>query len=586
MPLSLDGTNIILNTLTREYEQFRNQQFELAGVLTPEWTDFYPHDPGVILAELFAGNADILSYYIDRVYGESHWNTAQLRQSIIDMAALINYTPRPASASTVTVNVTLTGAGVIPGVDSTASAPFQIANQPTQDQSQFSFELLESYTATGAGTVALTFIEGTTIFQENVGTSNGRPGQIFRVLESPITTDLSGAPALRVESPLGTVWTQVSNFIDSEATDRHYTLRVNASGEGTLTFGDGVNGRIPTSATGVFATYRIGGGVASNNIGIGKITRVLRSSPYASGVTNTTKPTGGQDAETVEQIRAQAPLRWSTQDRIVTHEDYETAARAIPGVFKAKADWYQGSPLIEAVWVATAGDNPIPTGTWSLSKQRGTGLLGAVGKALVEKSSTATRVMMLPITPVNVVSEIRLHLLPSAYRLRVEALVTDVLRRYVRASSQASIPQVLSVSGLYKDIESVDGVDYLDLLTFRRTPYIETVQVGLADTTFSSVTTQGNVIGETLDIVFDTTTTFYVEGSETGIDPQTGTVGSLFTLSNGTLSWTFTAGSIPNQVGDRYRIKVGSRVGNIEIQPKEIAIPLDPTITFVGGIGE
>lgn len=585
MPLTLDGTNIVLNLLTREYETFRNQAIELAQVANPEWTDFYPSDPGVTLLEILAGNADILSYYIDRVYGESHWSTAQLRQSILDMASLINYTPSPASASTVTVACTITGAGVIPGTDSTSAEPFKIGSLATQDQTSFEFELLESYTASGAGTQNLVFIEGSTTFRESLGLSSGRPGITLQIAGSPITTNLDGTPAVRVEAPLGTVWTQVSNFLDSESTDKHYTLRLTAEGRGVLLFGDGINGQIPTGGSEILVTYRTGGGSASNNVGVGKVTRILRTSSIVSGVTNITKPSGGQDVETVERIRSQAPKQWGTQDRAVTHEDYETLARTVNGVYKAKAEWYNGSPLVEAVYIATAGDNPIPTGTWNKRKQRGTGLLGVVGKTLVEKSCTATQIMMLPITPVDVETAMTVTLLPFAYRDNVLTLINSFVRRYVRNEADVAIPTLLSVSGLYAGIEGIQGVDYLKLTSFYRVPYIEEYQVGSADTTWSDVTVAGRIVGQNYRIVFDTPTTFYVEGDVSGLDPLTGTVGTAYTTSDGTLTFTFTAGSIANQPGDTYLILTSDRVGDITIQDKEIPIPGDPVVTFVGGIG-
>lgn len=586
MPTTLSGVEIILNLRTREYEEFRTQALEMAGIVTPEWTDFFPHDPALVLVELFAGMSDILSYYIDRAVNEAHWTTLQLRQSVLDMVELIRYTPQPAVSATVDLDVTVSGNGTLFGTDSITSQPFIVGTQASTDQQQFTFEPLETEVITGgAGTYSITFIEGKTIFDELLGQSDGSPGQVFELQRTPVTSSPAGTPAVKIVIS-AVQWELVEDFTSSDSTDTHFTAKFTPTGQIEVRFGDGVNGAIPTNGDLVTTTYRIGGGSAANNLSIGRVSNILTASPgIVTSVTNPASPSGGDEAETVAEIKENAPKSYATQDRAVTHGDYEALARTFNGVYKAKAAIYKGIPTIEAVYLAVTGNNPTPSGTWDFPAQSGTGLLGIVGELLVEKSCSATRIWMDAIIGVDINIELLVHVLPNFFRNFVLAEVKDEVDDFVRANNQADIPPVLPLSGLMQTIENITGVDYVDVERFHRIPYIEEHVVGYANTTWSSVQVEGEIKEETWTIYMTGPTTFTVEGSVSGLQVETGTLGAEYVSDDGVLVFTGTAGSVPNKVGDQYRILTSEKAGNINFQDKEIAILTDLTgITADGGI--
>ena len=83
-------------------------------------------------------------------------------------------------------------------------------------------------------------------------------------------------------------------------------------------------------------TYRVGGGIRSN-VAAGSLTNVLNASDkYMSNATTTItafndKPAfGGNDAETVEEIRHKTKQFFATQNRCVTKEDYEARVLSMP----------------------------------------------------------------------------------------------------------------------------------------------------------------------------------------------------------------------------------------------------------------
>ena len=583
MAQTLSGKEIIIDLLTREYEDFRTAALEIAQVATPEWTDFFPHDPGVVLTEVFAGVADAISYYIDKGVNESHWSTAQLRKSLLNMAELINYTPSPAVSASVFVDVTTNGAGAMIGVNAASGEPFRISTNSVDGAEQYFFELEESQSPAGAGTYNYSFVEGRTVLSELIGTSDTTAGQEFKVNQTPLTSDPSGAPAIKIFAPAQ--WTRVVDFSNSDSTDDHYTVQLDADGRGTIRFGDGVNGLIPTAVP-IYATYRIGGGSGANNISAANISNIVTSLSFVTSVLATASPSAGDEAETIEQIRKNAPLNFATQDRAVTHEDYEAIARAYNGVHKAKADNLNGSPYREAVYVATTGSNPVPGGTWDPVKQSGTGLLGQIGAELVLKSCAATQVYMLPVTPVDVRLEMVVKAYGDQFNASIAALAKIAADDYIRALSDVSVPVLRPLSGLHQVIENINGVDYVDITRFHRVPYIEELLVGLADTTLGAVVVSGDIEEETWLIRFTNATDFEVEGSVSGFQSEDGTVGTEYVSDLGTLRFTLTAGAVPNKLNDQYRIITSATAGNISFQSKEIAIFTDNTnITSVGGIG-
>jgi alpha-N-arabinofuranosidase len=84
--------------------------------------------------------------------------------------------------------------------------------------------------------------------RSSAAASTGAAGQSFQVAYPPV----SGSATVDVD---GTPWHLVSSFSGATSTDQDYTLDTST---GTITFGDGVHGAIPTSGAVVTASYQSG----------------------------------------------------------------------------------------------------------------------------------------------------------------------------------------------------------------------------------------------------------------------------------------------------------------------------------------
>ncbi|MEU7166235.1 putative baseplate assembly protein [Streptomyces morookaense] len=176
-------------------------------------------------------------------------------------------------------------------------------------------------------------VEGETIPHDELGTSDGTPGQSFTLHRTPVVA--GSLRAVAVETKAGRqVWKAVESFADSSPTDRHVTVD---EASGTIRFGPAVRqpdgeirqyGAVPDIGARITAgAYRRGGGRAGN---VAASTLTVLRTPIAlvSRVENRTPATGGVDAESLDSVRQRAGHWLRTQDRAVTAHDYETIARA------------------------------------------------------------------------------------------------------------------------------------------------------------------------------------------------------------------------------------------------------------------
>lgn len=196
--------------------------------------------------------------------------------------------------------------------------------------------LRKAAVASWGGTTPATHAQQVT--KEFLGRSDGSPGQRFQLQRTPILERQPGeALVVQPEGGERQTWTEVVDFADSGADDRHYTLD---SITGELRLGPAVRqpdgtiklyGAIPArEANLVFARYRHGGG-QEGNIQAGILNTLKTAIPYVARVSNREPAWGGLDAETLESAMMRAPAMLRSRDRAVTEADFEFLARqALP----------------------------------------------------------------------------------------------------------------------------------------------------------------------------------------------------------------------------------------------------------------
>ena len=200
------------------------------------------------------------------------------------------------------------------------------------------------------------------IQDERLGMSNGKPGQRFQLLVTPVLERRENEHII-VTPPGGLPqnWQEVRDFADSGPEDRHYTID---SITGTVQFGPLIRepgqlknqtkqrsqiqkpstedtvaqfsqidnaqehqyGAVPPRGAEIrMLAYRTGGG-REGNVHSGSIQFLRSAFPYIDRVTNHKPAINGADGESLEQAVIKAPRILRTRDRAVTAEDFEVLA--------------------------------------------------------------------------------------------------------------------------------------------------------------------------------------------------------------------------------------------------------------------
>ena len=189
-------------------------------------------------------------------------------------------------------------------------------------------------------------IQGETVTDEIVGSSDGEPGQRRRLQRANVL----GAAEIRVQEPLSFAerqqlereggedsvvvrsdltgtwvrWGETRAFFNCGPDDRVYSIDRAAS---ELRFGDGVHGRIPPAGTDNIRAfrYRTGGGTIGN-VAPRTIATLVTAVAGVESVLNPTAADGGSDATDTDQMLTIGPRQISHRGRAVSTTDFEELA--------------------------------------------------------------------------------------------------------------------------------------------------------------------------------------------------------------------------------------------------------------------
>jgi hypothetical protein len=172
----------------------------------------------------------------------------------------------------------------------------------------------------------------------------GVPGQVVQLLRRPLYVHGSAEQSV---FPIPDRFTDIRVSIQGDGGEAEEWARASAAEmltaskddrvfvvdpvEGTLTFGNGIRGRMaPVGSNNILVDlYRVVPG-SRGNIGPGEV-QVCEALGDAVQVSNVLPASGGRDAETIEEITRRAPTLLTSRDRAVTRADFETIAKQASG---------------------------------------------------------------------------------------------------------------------------------------------------------------------------------------------------------------------------------------------------------------
>lgn len=98
-----------IDYLAKDYDSFKRALSEFSAQRFPEWRERAEADFGMVMLEAFSAVGDEFSYLQDRIHHESAIETATERRSLVRLARLVDYEPRPITSAQGLVRVTIAG---------------------------------------------------------------------------------------------------------------------------------------------------------------------------------------------------------------------------------------------------------------------------------------------------------------------------------------------------------------------------------------------------------------------------------------------------------------------------------------------
>jgi len=426
------------------------------------WKDTYISSTGYTIIEQFAYVANMLLYALERRTEECYIKTAQNRSSIINLVSLLNYSPKRAVSATgkvqFSIDTAVLGKIWIPKysiIKSAADVQFVTASETVIDA--------------GSSTSAeVDVIQGTprALTVVSTGVANLEVNIESTVIENDTHTSI---PSLFVYVD-GRLWTKTTSFLDAGATTEEYLLRHELDDTVTIIFGDNVRGKIPIAGASVTINYIDSDGLSGNIYETDKVTNFPSSSIEYSylvdgvtlygdadvSVTNTTQIIGGDDAESTEEIRVEAPNVFKTGDRLVTKLDFEAFLYNYPSIAEVNV-WGENeeSPpnynMFNTVRICLLIEG------WQLPTVDVKNLLS---EALYDKSMLTVKYEFIEAEIFNVVVALEVVVYTQYGLSATSATIEDTLEASFVLGTTATLGEPKRISNLIDAVDSLAAVKY------------------------------------------------------------------------------------------------------------------------------
>jgi len=292
-----------------------------------------------VLIDILAYNTYITSYNANMVANEVFIDSATLRENVVSLARNIGYLPSSKKASKATVSFFVDTSTLTTNPTTMTLRAGLVAVSDSFGGSNYTFCIPENITVPVVNDAAffndIEIYEGTFLSKTfTVDTSN--IDQRFVIPNANTDTSTLVVQVKESEFDLSSVKYELAqSIIDVTGTSKIYLLQEAADEKYELLFGDGVFGNRLENGNVVTATYIITNGPDANGVRnfsfAGRLVdnddRVVTTGVSAISLTNPS--TGGGNIESVDSVRKYAPLKYASQNRAVTSQDYEVLTKQV-----------------------------------------------------------------------------------------------------------------------------------------------------------------------------------------------------------------------------------------------------------------
>ena len=311
--LDFDGIKANLKNFLSQQDEFRDYDFEGSGM--------------AVLIDMLAYNTHYLGFNANMLANEMFLDSADLRASVVSKAKQVGYTPTSATASTATVDVTVTDAS---GATLTMARGTQFSS--TVNGTSYNFVNNADITITPVdGTYTfldVDIFEGTYLnFKYTANTSD--TDQRFIIPNDNVdTTSLSIKVQESSSDSTTNTYTLASGITGIDSSSKVYFLQEVENGRYEVSFGDGVLGKAIADGNIVIMDYINTNRAEANGATTFTLNGTIGGFSTAT-VTTISNASGGAEPETITSIKYNAPRDYSAQDRAVTADDYKVLVKSL-----------------------------------------------------------------------------------------------------------------------------------------------------------------------------------------------------------------------------------------------------------------
>jgi hypothetical protein len=344
----IEITDLDFDAVKSNFKSFLSQQ--------TQFTDYNFEGSGMsVLMDLLAYNTHYLAFHANMLANEMFIDTALTRSAAVSHAKSLGYLPSSPKASYASVDVTVKG---VPISQKTLVMAAGTIFTTSVDSTTYQFVTIGDHTATSDnGTFVFTGVqiyEGTRIRYTYTVNSSDLEQQF--IIPSALTDTSTLVVSVQVSSSDITTETYTLNtdYATLDSTSLKYFLQEVEDGKYEVYFGDGVTGKKPIDGNIVILDYVVTNGTLAD--GASTFTAASSIGGYSDVTTlATASAAGGGEAETVDSIKFNAPLKYATQGRAVTPDDYKAIVPSVYTNIKSIQCWGgedNDPPIYGKVYVA------------------------------------------------------------------------------------------------------------------------------------------------------------------------------------------------------------------------------------------
>ena len=328
----IEITDLDFDAVKSNFKNFLSQQ--------NSFSDYNFEGSGIsVLMDLLAYNTHYQAFHANMLANEMFLDTSLLRASAVSHAKSLGYLPTSMKASNALVNVTVKG---VPITQTTLTMSSGTIFTTSVNDTNYQFVTIADHTATSdTGTFQfdeVSIYEGTRVnYTYTVDTNNLE--QQFIIPSASVDT---GTLVVRVQTSSTDTTTETytlnTDYTTLTTSSKVYFLQEVEEGRFEVYFGDGVFGYKPINGNIVILDYVVTNGALADGASAFTAASTVGGYSNVSALT-TSSASGGGFAETVDSIKFNAPLKYASQGRAVTPDDYKAILPSVYTNIKSVQVW-------------------------------------------------------------------------------------------------------------------------------------------------------------------------------------------------------------------------------------------------------